>query len=143
MSELLLIGVLLLLLIASVCDLRSREIPDWVAVGTVLAALVAAAAGWAGIRFWMVVAGGLLGLMIGAGLFKFANLGGGDAKLIAAVGALLGPFGLLIVLFWMAVSGGVLALIAMLRGQRDYAYVPAIAAGYLAYLIWPVCLFQR
>lgn len=76
-------------------------------------------------------------------MFRFAKLGGGDVKVIAAVGALLGPVGLLIVLFWMAIAGGILALIAMLRGQRDYAYVPAIAAGYLAYLIWPVCLFQR
>lgn len=71
------------------------------------------------------------------------DFGGGDAKLIAAVGALLGPVGLLFALFWTAVAGGVLALIAMVRGQRDYAYGPAIALGYLAYLVWPVGLFQR
>jgi len=47
------------------------------------------------------------------------------------------------VLFWMALAGGLLALIAMARGQRDYAYGPAIAAGYLGYLIWPFGLLQR
>jgi len=143
MSELLLIGVLVLLLIASLCDLRCREIPDWIALGMMLAAVVAAATGWAGIRFWMLVTGGALGWLIGAALFKFANFGGGDAKLIAAVGALLGPVGLLFALFWMALAGGVLALIAMARGQRDYAYGPAIALGYLAYLVWPAGLLQR
>ncbi|MEX0819214.1 MAG: prepilin peptidase [Pirellulaceae bacterium] len=132
-----------LLLIAAVWDLRTREIPDWVSVAIALVAMAAAMFGLVGIRWWMVATGGLLGLAIGYTLFRFAKFGGGDAKLIVAIGALLGPVGLLIVLFWMALAGGVLALLAMVRGQRDYAYVPAIAAGYLAYLVWPVGLFQR
>ncbi len=143
MTELLLTIALVPLLIASVYDLRTREVPNWISILLLSVATGAAVMGVAGIRFWMVGSGGLLGLAIGATLFRFAELGGGDAKLIAAIGALLGPVGLVIVLFWMAVSGGVLALIAMARGQRDYAYAPAIAAGYLAYLVWPVGLFQR
>ena len=30
--------------------------------------------------------------------------------------------------------GGLLSLIAMFRGQRDYAYVPAIAVGFVLYI---------
>ena len=63
--------------------------------------------------------------------------------LIAAIGALLGPLGLLFVLFWMALAGGLLSLVALARGQRDYACGPAIALGYLAYLIWPTGVLQR
>ncbi|TWU31125.1 hypothetical protein Poly41_63160 [Novipirellula artificiosorum] len=81
-----------------------------------------------------VSAGGIVGLAIAYGLFRFAKLGGGDGKLIIALGMLVGPVGILIVLFGMAIAGGVLSLIAMLRGQRDYAYVPAIAAGFVGYL---------
>jgi prepilin peptidase CpaA len=32
---------------------------------------------------------------------------------------------------WMALAGGLLALVAKLRGEKDYAYVPAILAGWL------------
>ena len=130
-------------MIAAVWDLRTREIPNSFSFALVLVAVVAATFGLAGVQGWMVATGALLGLAIGYALFRFAKFGGGDAKLIAALGALLGPFGLLFLLFWMALAGGVLALIALARGQRDYAYAPAIAAGYLAYLIWPVGMLQR
>ncbi|WP_419194934.1 hypothetical protein [Novipirellula herctigrandis] len=66
--------------------------------------------------------------------FRFARLGGGDAKLIASLRMLLGPVGILILCFGMSVFGGVLSLVAMLRGQRDYAYVPAITAGFVWYV---------
>lgn len=138
MTQLLLIGTLLLLVAASLIDLRTREIPDSISIALLMVGVLAASFGWAGIRWWMVVGGAVLGLVVGYMLFRFANLGGGDAKLVASLGALLGPVGLLFVLFWMALAGGLLALIAVARGQRDYAYGPAIALGYLAYLIWPV-----
>ena len=124
----------LLLLIATVCDFRTREIPDWISIAISVVAFVASTAGWLGMGMTWVVAGGIVGLTIGYGLFRFARLGGGDAKLIASLGMLLGPVGILILLFGMAVFGGVLSLVAMLRGQRDYAYVPAITAGFVWYV---------
>ncbi len=143
MTALLLTGSLLLLTFASIYDLRTREIPDWISLTLALAAVAAAIFGWAGIHWWMVASGGTLGFAVAYCLFRWAKFGGGDAKLIAAIGALLGPVGLLFALFWMAIAGGVLAGIAMARGHRDYAYGPAIAAGYVAYLVWPVGLLQR
>jgi prepilin peptidase CpaA len=129
--------VLLLLWIAAFSDLRYREIPDWIPLAVVGLAGVAAMLGAANIRWWMVVSGGLVGLAVGVALFRFGKLGGGDAKLIAALGALLGPVGLWFALFWMALAGGVLALIAAAFGRRDYAYAPAIAIGFAAYLVYP------
>ena len=125
----LLLVPLLLLVMAMVFDLRTREIPDWISVGLVGVAIVAAVLGLENIRWWMVVSRGLLGLIVGAALFRYAQFGGGDAKLIIGVGTILGPVGLMIALFWMAIAGGLLALVAMMRGQRDYAYAPAIVAG--------------
>ena len=141
MDVLILIVPVVLLLIATWCDLRTREIPDWISVALVLMGITAAGFGWAGVRWWMVLSGLLLGFLIGVAFFHFAGFGGGDAKLIAGIGAILGPVGLLFSLFWMAVAGGVLALLAMIRGQRDYAYGPAIAAGYIAYLVYPGGVF--
>lgn len=127
--------VLALLIVATVCDVRTREIPDWISVAIAIVAFVSAAFGWLGISLLLVAIGGVVGLTIGYLLFRFAKLGGGDAKLIASLGMLVGPVGLLIVLFGMAVAGGVLSLIAMFRGQRDYAYVPAITAGFICYVV--------
>ena len=127
-----------LLLVAVVSDLRTREIPDGVTVGLLLIAIAAATFGWAELRWWMVLSGAVAGLLIGLLLFRFAHLGGGDAKLIIGLGASLGPVALLFVLFWMALAGGLLALFAAARGRHDYAYAPAILAGFGGYLVYPV-----
>ena len=127
-------ATLLLLLVATACDFRTREIPDWISIAIAFVAVTSASAGWLGIGFLLVVSGGVLGLSIGYGLYRFARLGGGDAKLIAALGLLVGPVGLLIVLFGMAIAGGILSLIAIYRKEKDYAYVPAITAGFIWYL---------
>ena len=142
MLALTLLTTLLLLLAATVCDFRSREIPDWISIAISIVAIVSSAAGWLGISLPLVVAGGAVGLLVGYGLFRFAELGGGDAKLIAALGLLLGPIGIFILLFGMAICGGVLSLVAILRGQRDYAYVPAITAGFVWYVSFVSILGQ-
>ena len=142
MFPLILIIPVLLLLIASLHDIRTREIPNWISVVLFVIGMASAGFGWAGIRWWMVFSGSVLGLSIGLALYRFAKFGGGDARLIAGIGAILGPVGLLIALFWMALAGGVLALVAMIRGQRDYAYGPAIAVGYTAYLVYPGGVFS-
>ena len=64
------------------------------------------------------------------------------AKVIAGVGAVLGPVGIWFFLFWMALAGGVLALVAKIRGQRDYAYGPALFLGYTGYLTYPANIWS-
>ena len=124
-----------LILVATVCDLRKREVPDWISIALLLAAIAATAlhvgqTGWLGL-----VIGLALGLAIGTALFAWCGLGGGDAKLIAALGAVFGRLGLLSLLFWTALAGAVLAIVAHARGERDLAYVPAIAMGLLVHVI--------
>ncbi len=126
--------VLLLLAFATFCDFRTREIPDWISIAIALVAIVSSAMGYLGLSLPLALTGGVLGLLVGYLLFRYAQLGGGDAKLIAALGLVVGPVGILIVLFGMALAGGVLSLVAMLRGQRDYAYVPAITVGFVGYI---------
>jgi Flp pilus assembly protein protease CpaA len=131
---------LALLLIASWVDLRTRIVPDWIA----LAMLVLGITGNAMLHpnstvlgLAMAVAGLAVGGLIGLGLFGLAGLGGGDAKLIAALGAVLGPLALVQTLFWMAIAGAVLACCASWRGRRELAYVPAIALGLFVYCLVP------
>ncbi len=126
-----------LLLLASIQDLRSREVSNAFAFTILLSAMVAIAAGWWQLSWLACGLGILLGLLVSLPLFLLDGFGGGDVKLIAALGAWFGPIALLAVLFWIAVCGGVLAAIAKLRGKTDLAYVPAIAAGTILHALWP------
>jgi prepilin peptidase CpaA len=76
----------------------------------------------------------LTGFGLGVVLFYAGGLGGGDAKLIAALGAVVGLKPLFLVLFYVAIVGGVLSVLAKIRKRRDLAYAPAIAGGYCVYL---------
>jgi prepilin peptidase CpaA len=64
--------------------------------------------GWAGL------VGGLLGMAAGFGLmmipFSFGQMGGGDVKLMAALGSLLGAYAILNVFLYTTLAGGMLAL---------------------------------
>ena len=99
---LVLIIPLALVLIATICDLRTREIPDWISLVLLAWGLIATALGWHE-RGWWSTAGGLtLGLTASGIVFALGGMGGGDVKLLAALGAAIGPLALLQTLFWMA-----------------------------------------
>ena len=85
---------------------------------------------------WLSAGSGLLlGLVIVSLLYAFAGFGGGDVKLVGTLAASVGPLGFLNLLIYIALAGGVLALVAVARKRDDFAYVPAIAVGLLAY-VW-------
>ena len=129
--------ILSLVIVATICDLRTREVPDWIALAILTCALLATAFGWSEIRWPGLIAGLLLGLACSAAVFYLGGLGRRGCQLVAALGAAVGPVALLCVLFWTAMAGGLLALAAKSRGKRDFAYVPAIAVGLLIQTLWP------
>jgi prepilin peptidase CpaA len=129
--------ILSLVIVATIFDLRTREVPDWIALAILICAVLATACGWSEVRWPGLILGLLLGFACSAAVFYVGGLGGADVKLIAAVGAAAGPVPILCVLFWTAIAGGLLALAAKLRGRRDFAYAPAIAAGLLIQTLWP------
>lgn len=116
--ELKYVAALAVALIACITDLRSRRIPN---------ALTFSAAG-AGLAFHTFAPGGegattaLFGCLLGVAVFfiPFAlrGLGGGDVKLLGALGAWLGPAGIIWAALYTGVAGGVLAIVA------------AVASGY-------------
>lgn len=130
--------VLLLLLIATYCDLRSREIPDWISVVLLGWGAVCGLAGWSDHTLLMFFLGAAGGLLVAAPFFYLGGFGGGDVKLVTAIGGFVGPIGLVITLFWIAIAGGGFALVAKLRGKEDLAYVPAILVGTLLYFCFPL-----
>ncbi len=103
--------------IASVFDVRTRRIPNWLTVGSILIALcLQALRGWEG--FGLSLLAGLLG---GGVLFLFfiaGGMGAGDVKLMAAVCCFTGIRLLPTVLLATALSGAVFALVLAGRNGR-------------------------
>ena len=120
---------------ATVVDLRRREIPDRVSVSLTLWAIAAEFLGWLPFRWDAMLLGLVVGLLVGSLGFYYESLGGGDVKLLAALGASVGVAAMWPLLFWTAMAGGLLALIAKWRGERELAFAPAIALGLLAVIV--------
>ncbi len=95
-------------------DVRERRVPNALTLGAfAIAILLRAPLGLD------ALADGLLGTLLGFGLalpfFLVGGLGGGDVKLLAAVGAFLGPRDLWFALLVMALVGGVMAVFVILK----------------------------
>jgi len=118
-AEILIIVALPLLLAVAACwDIASFTIPNFLTVALVAAFAIFAMA--ADLSFatvsWHILAG-FTGLFIGFTLFALGYIGGGDAKLFAAVLLWLGLKDLLAYSLLASVLGGVLALSVMLLRQ--------------------------
>lgn len=128
-------GPFALLAVASLWDLRTREIPDAIPAVLLLWAIAVHALHLSPVG-WLSAAEGLaLGLVVGVVTFRFGLMGGGDAKLLVVLGALLGAVAFLVFLLFVSVAGGVLAIVAKLRGQKELPYAPAFALGWLGLML--------
>ena len=108
-------AVLIVGVAACVTDLHARRIPNWLTFGAAAAALATHYA-WGGPASAQTAAGGwVTGLFLFMPLFLLGGMGAGDVKLLAALGAWLGPSGA----FWLAIytsmAGGVMALAVSAR----------------------------
>jgi prepilin peptidase CpaA len=122
-------------IVATVYDLRGRVIPNWIAASLLGCSAFCIAAGLSDLTWTSFAYGTATGFALTIPLYALGAFGGGDVKLVVAIGAALGPTALLSVLFWVALCGGIFAIVALVRGRRDLAYVPAITSGLLLYWI--------
>jgi prepilin peptidase CpaA len=100
-------------LAATVDDLARRQIANWIP-----AAALAGGFGWQiGQDGWMGAAHALAGAAAGFAVFLafylLGGMGGGDVKLMAGFGALLGTGRLIEAALWTAAIGGVLAMLTL------------------------------
>jgi prepilin peptidase CpaA len=107
-----------LVIVAAVFDLRTRRIPNWLCAAGFIGGFgfQIALSGWAGARQAALGAG--LALLIYVPLFALRALGGGDVKLMAAVGAIAGPTAWIAIFLVTAIVGGAIALVLIaIRGR--------------------------
>jgi len=124
-----------LLALACVTDLRTRRIPNVLtasaAAGAVLFHL--ATGGWQAAG-WSIV-GLFVGALLFLPMFALRGMGAGDVKLLAAVGAWLGPGQVAVVALATSLVGGVLAVVVALA----YGYLrKALTNIYLLLAHWRV-----
>jgi prepilin peptidase CpaA len=100
-------------------DLRTRVIPNPLNAGIALAAPLwwwaSGIAPWPGVAVQLALGGGALLVFMAA--FAIGAMGGGDVKLIAALGLWLVPLDFMRMIVWMSIVGGLLTL-AMLIWHR-------------------------
>jgi len=116
------VTAILVAVAACVFDLRSRRIPNALTFGAALAGLVFHRL-VDGPEGALVAAGGwLVGLCIFLPFFMLRGMGGGDVKLLAALGAWVGPQEALWVAVYTGIAGGVLGVcVAFSRGYLKTA----------------------
>jgi prepilin peptidase CpaA len=108
---------------AAVYDVRYRRIPNWISVCGVLAGLAMntfltfdSPARWSGLVSSLEGFG--LGFGVYFALYALRAMGAGDVKLMAAVGAIVGPANWFAIFLITAITGGIMALILIALRRR-------------------------
>ena len=112
-----LVPLLALLAWAAVADARTRRIRNWLTASLVLTGWAHHAAGGVGGAAWSV-AGLLVGFGLTVGPFALGAIGGGDVKLLAGIGAWVGPVGVVAVFAVEAVIGMAIVLVQATAAGR-------------------------
>jgi prepilin peptidase CpaA len=114
------LAAIMVALVAAVWDLKTRRIPNVLTFGSALVAVLVHAysagvggAGWA-------LAGWFVGFVFFLPFFALGGMGAGDVKLIAALGAWIGPGQAVWLALFSLIAGGVLG------------FLVAVGFGYLA-----------
>jgi prepilin peptidase CpaA len=103
----------LLVVVAAGFDVRTRRIPNWLCAAGFVGGI---ACHWPGVGEALLGAG--LAMLIYIPLFALRAVGGGDVKLMAAVGAIAGPKAWIAIFLITAIAGGAIALVLIAAKGR-------------------------
>jgi len=127
LDKYLLLCALAIASVGAVKDFRGQRIPNWLTYSGLIAGLVVRI----GLGGWTELSGGLAGMLFAGGifllLFLLGGMGGGDVKLMAAVGAWVGVAQVGILLIMSAIAGGLLAVGYVLVHKRMFESLRNVA----------------
>ncbi len=134
-TQLLLLAVTL---VAAFFDLRWRRIPNWLTVTGVVCgfALNLILFEWAGLRLSALGLG--LALLVYIPLLALRAMGGGDVKLMAAVGSITGPQNWFAIFLVTSILGGIVAVVIVLfKGRLGRTF------SNLGFILWELAHLRR
>ena len=108
--------VILLLIVAAVCDYRTQRIPNWLVLSGALYGVIynTVLPPTPHDNILFPLAGLALGLLLFLPLYLVRAMGAGDVKLLAMIGAFLGPGDTFYAALATMIVGGVLAILFVL-----------------------------
>lgn len=111
-------AVCVLLIWAAYIDGKQLKVPNWLTFPMILAGFVfnIATTGWTGLEF--AFQGMVVGLLTLLPLYAVGGMGAGDVKLMAGIGAWLGPWVTLYAFCVSAVVGAVMAVVMVLSKKK-------------------------
>ena len=108
-------GVLLIgLIAAAVTDVRSRRVPNGITFSLALVGLGFHTVSESGSGILFSLEGLGLGLILFLGFYMYGGMGAGDVKLLAAVGAIVGPHNVFVGFLIASLLGGLYAVAVMI-----------------------------
>jgi prepilin peptidase CpaA len=110
--------LLLFVIVAALFDVCERRIPNWLSLGALTIAL--------GLNLflhqlsgvWQSLGGLVLAFAVYFALYWLRAMGAGDVKMMAALGAIVGPWNWLVIFLLSALIGGLLGVVLVLWRRR-------------------------
>jgi prepilin peptidase CpaA len=104
--------------VGAACDVRWRRIPNWLTLSALVGGLLLQTwrGGLAGVP--IALGGAALGLCALLPFYAIRAVGAGDVKLLAGLGALVGPQALVSLAIYAAVVGGAISVVMLARRGR-------------------------
>jgi prepilin peptidase CpaA len=118
MSTALKVLLIAIVLVAAIYDLRFRRIPNWLNLSGVILGLAVNTFLFGRHGFILAVLGIASSLAIYLPLYLIRGMGAGDVKLMAAVGAIAGPWNWFGIFLATALLGGVVSLVFVAFKKR-------------------------
>lgn len=137
--------------VVSFIDFEHQIIPDEITLPGIVLGLAFSAffPAWHGTDLHLGgVMGSVIGLAVGGGIlwimgvfgewvFKKESMGGGDVKLLAAIGAFIGWHGVLLTIFCASLLGACAGLVMKItRGSERLPFGPYLAVGAVLHILW-------
>jgi prepilin peptidase CpaA len=132
-------GLMLLLVIAAVCDCRTHRIPNWLILcgavfGLIYTTMVPPFAHGTAL---FPLSGLVVGLLLFLPLYLLRAMGAGDVKLLAMIGTFLGPLETLYVALTIIIAGGVVSIVWVLVRGRMFRMLQNLAPFFQLAVLGP------
>lgn len=134
--------VILLLIIISMYDILYQKIPNAFTVAIAALSIIYMTVNFGPHGLLISIAGLFLGMALLIIPYAMGGMAAGDVKLMGAVGAVLGPTGIVIAFLYTAFAGGLYAMGLMLAGKAG-TFPRRLSEALITFFLTRQIVYQR